>query len=341
MPVVDYYSQKEPAADAVIWRFMDLRKFRDLMASEELYFCRADLFDDETEGLPPEQYVRRVLGLDPWDIHDRAKLNHHLGSLAQSREMHYITCWHLHRSETLSMWEGYGHDGVAIVSRYDLLKAALNGLIDETHLGLIQYGTSHLTNRFNAMEFITSKQLRYEPECEVRATLTCSNPLNGGSRHFDLNNIPHPRPLPMNPRHPWVPECKRRRIVLKELVQGVVISPWAEVDNVEEIELWNKLKGFSAPRHSELRGDMTLSLEDYRTYMGIKKPPPEPEGVASEHELNHFYEVLSTLTPERVRFLYRQRWENCRLEPATLPNTLDLQYLEVTLKVLKGMEKRR
>ena len=68
MPVKSYYSQKEPNSDAVIWRFMDLRKFRDLMASEELYFRRADLFDDESEGLPPEQYVQRVLGLDPWDI---------------------------------------------------------------------------------------------------------------------------------------------------------------------------------------------------------------------------------------------------------------------------------
>jgi hypothetical protein len=83
MPVVSYYSQKEPAAGAVVWRFMDLRKFRDLMASEELYFRRADLFDDETEGLPPEQYVQRVLGLDPWDIGDRIKLNNHLGSLAR------------------------------------------------------------------------------------------------------------------------------------------------------------------------------------------------------------------------------------------------------------------
>jgi len=88
MPVVDYYSQKEPAAGAVIWRFMDLRKFRDLMASEELYFRRADLFDDETDGLPPEQYAQRVLRLNPLDIHDRTNLNHHLGSLAQSREMY-------------------------------------------------------------------------------------------------------------------------------------------------------------------------------------------------------------------------------------------------------------
>ena len=35
------------------------------------------------------------------------------------------------------MWEGYGHDGVAIVSRYDLLKDALGKLVDETHIGLV------------------------------------------------------------------------------------------------------------------------------------------------------------------------------------------------------------
>ena len=254
MPVKSYYSQKEPAADAVIWRFMDLRKFRDLMASEELYFRRADLFDDETEGLPPEQYVHRVLRLDPLDLNDRMELNNHLGSLAQSREMHYITCWYLFDQETLKMWEGYGHDGVAIVSRYDLLKAALDKLIDETHIGLVQYGTAHLTDRFNALEFITTKQAKYEHECEVRAMLTCTDPLAGGNRHIDLNNVPHPRPLPVNPRHAWVPDCKRRRIVLKDLVQEVIISPWAEADNVEEMNLWNSHKGFKAPMDSAAPG---------------------------------------------------------------------------------------
>jgi hypothetical protein len=41
---------------------MDLRKFRDLMASEELYFRRADLFTDKSEGFPPEQYAMRFSG---------------------------------------------------------------------------------------------------------------------------------------------------------------------------------------------------------------------------------------------------------------------------------------
>ena len=34
MPMVPYTNCLEPAEDAVIWRYIDLRKFRDLMASE-------------------------------------------------------------------------------------------------------------------------------------------------------------------------------------------------------------------------------------------------------------------------------------------------------------------
>ena len=73
--------------------------------------------------------------------------------------------------------------------------------------------------------------------------------------------------------------------------------------------------------------------------MAIKKVVREPERVAAEHELQHFYEELSTLTEERVRWLYRQRWDKCYLEPGNLPSTLDVQYFGTTLKVLKGMKK--
>ena len=57
MPILPYTNRLEPAEEAAIWRYLDLRKFRDLMASDELYFRRADLFTDKSEGLPPEQWV--------------------------------------------------------------------------------------------------------------------------------------------------------------------------------------------------------------------------------------------------------------------------------------------
>jgi hypothetical protein len=319
---------------------MDLRKFRDLMASEELYFRRADLFTDKSEGLPPEDYAARVLGLNPLDIRDRAALNHHLGSLAQHRESYFISCWYLYDQETLDMWEQYGHDGVAVCSRYELLSAALNGLIDEAHLGLVQYGTSHIERAFNALEFITTKQTKYAADCEVRAFLTAYDPLAGGNRHFDLDNVAHPAPLNLNPRHSWVPDCKRRRINLRSLITDVVISPWAEPDAIEEIQLWVKSKGFpECARPSALNGTATPTLNEFRKFRHIastRVPEPEiaEESQASKEELQRFREVLSTLPVSRVRFLYRQRWEACRLNPGSIPRLADVQFLKNTLRLL-------
>jgi len=341
MPIVPYINRVEPSDEAMIWRFIDLRKFRDLMANEELYFRRADLFPDKSEGLPPEQYAMQVLGLDPYDINDRVRLNNHLGSLAQNRESYYISCWQLHSQETLDMWDQYGDDGVAVCSRYGLLKSAMDGLLDEGHAGLVRYGTAHLANTFNALEFITTKQLQYSGEREVRAWVTAIDPLAGGNRHIDFNGFPHPHPLDVNPRHAWVPECKRRRINLRSLLTDVVISPWAKEDAVDEIKLWVKLKGFpDVAKPSELTSDQTPTLEQFRATRRLASARiPEPErienGSVTKEERDRFFEMLSGLTPSRVRFLYRERWEACRWNPERLPSMADIQYLETTLNVLQ------
>lgn len=340
MPVLPYSNCLEPAKDAAIWRFMDLRKFRDLMASEELYLRRADLFNDKSEGLPPEDYAMGVLGLNPYDLRDRAAFNCHLGSLAQHRESYYISCWHLFRQETLDMWEQYGHDGVAVCSRYELLKAAMDGQLDAVHFGMVQYGTGHLRRSFNALEFITTKQTKYAADCEVRALLTAYDPLASGNRHFDLENVVHPAPLAINPRHSWVPDCKRRRIDLKSLVTDVVLSPWAQSDTTEEIRLWVKTKGFpSGARPSDLATAITPTLDEFRRFRHIAstrllEPEIVDETRASSEELERFEEVLSALPVNRVRFLYRQRWEACRLNPGDIPRLADVQFLETALRTL-------
>ncbi len=109
MAVETYADQLEPPdQEAVIWRFLKMWKFRDLMITGELYFRRADLFpDDEREGLPPEEYLP-ILGLNPLDLNERRELNNHLGSNAQFRESYFINCWHLFRTETAKMWKEYG-----------------------------------------------------------------------------------------------------------------------------------------------------------------------------------------------------------------------------------------
>jgi len=75
MSLETYPDQLEPQDhDVATWRFMNMRKFRDLITTAELYFCRADLFaNDEREGLPPEEYLA-TLGLNPFDINERQQL---------------------------------------------------------------------------------------------------------------------------------------------------------------------------------------------------------------------------------------------------------------------------
>ena len=94
MPVELFPDGQEPEdLGAVIWRFMEQWKFRDLIETGELFFNRADRFpQDEAEGLPPEEY-QHVLSLNPKDLHDAQEFNHSIGSIAQIREGFYINCW--------------------------------------------------------------------------------------------------------------------------------------------------------------------------------------------------------------------------------------------------------
>jgi hypothetical protein len=211
MAIEIYPDHLEPTnPNAVIWRFMKMERFSDLMETSELYFCRADEFKDEHEGLPPEEYLCYWLGLNPMLLTDRRKLDHCLGTLAQFRESFYISCWQLFHSETDKMWNEYGNDGVAICSRYSLLKSALDAMGEQAYLGLVRYGAKHLRG-YNLFRFIMTKRTEFEGEQEVRAMLWIRDPHAAINRHFDAQNRPHRHPLPPPDR---VLKGHRRRVDL-------------------------------------------------------------------------------------------------------------------------------
>lgn len=219
--------------EAVVWRFMELWKFRDLLESGRLYFRRADKLEDVDEGVPPKEFARQALGLNPYDINDIQKLNHDLGSTAQFRQAFYINCWYLFDHETAAMWAKYGRDGVAIVSRFVLLKAVLDPLTDRPHLGVVRYGWQPGT-RWNLMRFITTKLEDYKHEREVRALLWILNSGDGVNRHIDLENRAHPRPIYDPPE--TLPEGVKRPIDLATLITEVVVTPNADAGMLAEVE---------------------------------------------------------------------------------------------------------
>jgi len=175
---------------------------------------------------------------------DRQTLNHHIGSGAQFRESFYISCWHLFRDETDKMWKEYGTDGVAICSRYRLLKAALDAVADRSFLGLVRYGAKHLRG-FNLFRFIMTKRAAYEDEREVRAMLWIMDPFAGINRHFDIDNRTHPRPLTPPPDR--VLRGHRRRVDLQALITEIVVTPWASPATFDEVNRLASNNGYAIP----------------------------------------------------------------------------------------------
>jgi hypothetical protein len=247
MPVQIFPDGWEPGdPEAVVWRLMDLGKFRDLITTSALYFRRADLFVDDDEGLPPEEYLPYA-DLNPLDLRDALQLNHHRGSLAQDREGFFISCWCLSPEPTIRMWQEYAKDGLAVGSRYRLLKHAL-GSCESTlgaFLGPVHYGSKHLTG-WNVLRFISTKREKFAHEQEVRALLWVPDEFAGGNRHFDENNFPHDRPL-TDPSPHHVPDGLRRAIDLRSLITEIEVSPWASEELFVKVGKLAREYGCSIP----------------------------------------------------------------------------------------------
>jgi hypothetical protein len=246
LPVENYPNPFHPPDETIeICRFLEWWKFADLIKTGELYFTRADLFPkDEQECLPSEEYIATMWGVHPLDVRSRCDFNHDLGWLAQLRESFYICCWHAYRGEKAQMWKEYAKDGVAIVSRYRVLKEVLNSMPDQAFLSLVRYGAAHLQGG-NVLQYVITKREKFAEEAEVRAMLWVRDEFAGFNRHFDADNRPHQ--LPLTPPPDRVPKGQRRSVNIEALIERIVVSPWAPPDLIEDIRGLLNSQGLRIP----------------------------------------------------------------------------------------------
>jgi hypothetical protein len=268
MPIVPHDNKIEPPENQEIWRFLKMVYFRDLMANHEMYFRRMDLYkgDDSNEGLPTDAYLRRKLNLERFAIVDELRLNHHQASNRLHSESYYLSCWNLcDPPNRLRMWYRYAPHGVAIRSDYRRLKTALDGFLDEVHVGSVRYGDEEMTG-YNALQILFTKSKEFEWENEIRAVVCSSDPVGGQARNYRETNFPHREPQDdLHPLHAWVHPCKRRRIHMGDLLIGIAVSPWASEETFGEVhDIWAKVWGWNLPVGYDLKNLLTPSLNDLK-----------------------------------------------------------------------------
>ena len=104
----------------VLWRYIDLEKFRDMLETRSLFFCRADKFSDPFEGSIPKN-----------EFEYREQQGYAYGMPKIHRELKKFTlinCWHINDNESDAMWRLYlkTNEGVAVQTTVGKLCNALD-----------------------------------------------------------------------------------------------------------------------------------------------------------------------------------------------------------------------
>lgn len=160
-------------SDTIVWKYLDLSKFLDLLLSQKLFMSRSDKFEDQYEGTFSEPTFEEIkkLATDNPDF---------LNFYKTHREKVAISSWHINEYESFAMWQIFtqNSEGLAIQSTIGRLQKALrpetniNQYIGEVNY--IDYKKEYIP--FDDMFFpFLFKRKSFQYEREVRIISDISN----------------------------------------------------------------------------------------------------------------------------------------------------------------------
>ncbi|MCG9791128.1 hypothetical protein [Flavobacterium algicola] len=177
--------------DTVVWKYLDLSKFLELLLSKKLFMSRSDKFEDQYEGTfsePTYEEIKR-LSTDNPDFLKYYKTH---------REKVAISSWHINEYESFAMWQIFtqNSEGLAIQSTIGRLQECLVQEKNFTqHIGevnYIDYKKEYIP--FDDMFFpflFKRKSFQYEREVRILTDVTENNlKLNDGLKiNVDINQL--------------------------------------------------------------------------------------------------------------------------------------------------------
>ncbi len=171
---------------------MDLSKFIDLINKKQLFFSRADKFEDPFEGATtvkriPERRKKMEEMFDnpgpkdiPIEIGGKEVIVGTIEHAEESdriikkfREIYFINCWHVNNTESEAMWKLYlkSNEGIAIQTTTDALKANIvdtsnSCIVDKVNY--IDYENDVMDYKYNNMSIFFHKRNHFKHENELR-----------------------------------------------------------------------------------------------------------------------------------------------------------------------------
>jgi len=121
--------------DTIVWKYLDLSKFLDLLLSRKLFMSRSDKFEDQYEGTFSEPTYEEIKKLSE---HNPEFLKYY----KSHREKVVVSSWHINEYESFAMWQIFtqNSEGLAIQSTIGRLQKALEAEANfKQYIGEVNY----------------------------------------------------------------------------------------------------------------------------------------------------------------------------------------------------------
>ncbi len=161
--------------DTIVWKYLDLSKFLDLLLSQKLFMSRSDKFEDQYEGTfsePTFEEIKKLSENNP----------EFLDYYKSKREKVVVSSWHINEYESFAMWQIFtqNSEGLAIQSTVERLQNALKLETNfKQYIGevnYIDYKKEHIPFDDSFFPFLFKrKSFQYEREVRIISDLSEKN----------------------------------------------------------------------------------------------------------------------------------------------------------------------
>ena len=161
--------------NTIVWKYLDLSKFLDLLLSKKLFMSRSDKFEDQYEGTfsePTYEEIRKIAENNP----------EFLDYYKSHREKIVISSWHINEYESFAMWQIFtkNNEGLAIQSTVQRLQEAMKPETKTTQyigeVNYIDYKKEYIPFDDTFFPFLFKrKSFQYEREVRIISDVTQNN----------------------------------------------------------------------------------------------------------------------------------------------------------------------
>jgi hypothetical protein len=234
LPYAEHPVSKKPDdVNQKIWRYLDFKKYADLLDKEALFFARLDKLGEKFEGsiTRPEMDLRQrmrktwVDQIRPFipELTLDGIMTKDSQSWENFRRSFFVNCWHMNEHESNAMWQHYSKNekNVAVQSTYRKLQESLDVCREHSvWIGKVVYKdlTTDISPFDNAFHRYIRKDVSFEHERELRAVILKMLDAEGNILKEPLDHI-------------------YASVNLNTLIAKVVVSPLTSPSFLNEVRL--------------------------------------------------------------------------------------------------------